>query len=131
MGLVLQSGNFGIDINFNAKKRGLGYSGWATIGNQIDLRFADFVEYLGQDDTTRVVMMYMEGLRVASVNDGRDFLEKARQTVLSKPVVAIKIGRSEAGARAAASHTGSLAGSEKVFDAALNQAGGHQGRHSQ
>lgn len=123
MGLVLQSGNFGIDINFNAKTRGLGYSGWATIGNQIDLRFADFVEYLGQDDATRVVMMYMEGLRVASVNDGRDFLEKARKTTLKKPVAAIKIGRSEAGARAAVSHTGSLAGSEKIFDAALNQAG--------
>ncbi len=123
MGLVLQSGNFGIDINFNAKTRGLGYSGWATIGNQIDLRFADFVEYLGQDDETRVIMLYMEGLRVASVNDGRYFLEKARRTTLSKPIAAIKIGRSEAGARAAVSHTGSLAGSERVFDAALNQAG--------
>ena len=123
MGLVLQSGNFGIDINFNAKSRGLGYSGWATIGNQIDLRFADFVEYLGQDEATRVVMMYMEGLRVSSVNDGRDFVEKARLTTLKKPVTAIKIGRSEAGARAAVSHTGSLAGSEKIFDAALNQAG--------
>ncbi len=123
MGLVLQSGNFGIDINFNAKARGLGYSGWATIGNQIDLRFADFVEYLGQDEATRVVMMYMEGLRVSSEKDGRSFLEKARLTTLEKPVAAIKIGRSEAGARAAVSHTGSLAGSEKVFDAALNQAG--------
>ncbi|MDL2266906.1 acetate--CoA ligase family protein [Desulfovibrio sp. OttesenSCG-928-G15] len=123
MGLVLQSGNFGIDINFNAKTRSLGYSSWCTIGNQIDLRFADFVEYLGQDDATRVVMMYMEGLRVSSVDDGRAFLEKARQTTLKKPVAAIKIGRSEAGARAAVSHTGSLAGSEKVFDAALNQAG--------
>jgi acetyltransferase len=123
MGLVLQSGNFGIDINFNAKTRGLGYSGWATIGNQIDLRFADFIEYFGQDDATRVVMMYMEGLRVSSVDDGRDFLEKARRTTLKKPIAAIKIGRSEAGARAAVSHTGSLAGSEKVFDAALAQAG--------
>lgn len=123
MGLVLQSGNFGIDINFNAKTRGLGYSGWATIGNQIDLRFADFVEYLGEDDDTKVVMMYMEGLRVSSVNDGRDFIQKSRQTVLKKPVTAIKIGRSAAGIRAAASHTGSLAGSEKVFDAALAQAG--------
>ena len=123
MGLVLQSGNFGIDINFNAKTRGLGYSGWATIGNQIDLRFADFIEYLGQDEATRVVMMYMEGLRVSSVDDGRDFLEKARRVTLEKPIAAIKIGRSEAGARAAVSHTGSLAGSEKIFDAALNQAG--------
>ncbi|MBF0529587.1 MAG: acetate--CoA ligase family protein [Deltaproteobacteria bacterium] len=123
MGMVLQSGNFGIDINFNAKSRGLGYSCWATIGNQIDLRFSDFIEYLGQDDETRVILMYMEGLRVSSVDDGRSFLEKARLTSLKKPVAAIKIGRSAAGARAAVSHTGSLAGSEKVFDAALNQAG--------
>lgn len=123
MGLVLQSGNFGIDINFNAKSRGLGYSSWATIGNQIDLRFADFIEYLGKDSATRVVMMYMEGLRVSSVNDGRDFLKQARIVSQEKPIVAVKIGRSEAGARAAVSHTGSLAGSEKVFDAALSQAG--------
>ncbi|NDV19487.1 CoA-binding protein [Pseudodesulfovibrio sp. JC047] len=123
MGLVLQSGNFGIDINFNAKTRGLGYSGWASIGNQADLRFADFVEYLGQDEDTRVVLMYMEGLRVSSVDDGRNFLRKARLTTLQKPVAVIKIGRSKAGARAAASHTGSLAGSENIFDAALNQAG--------
>ncbi|WP_207262011.1 acetate--CoA ligase [Desulfovibrio sp. Huiquan2017] len=123
MGLVLQSGNFGIDINFNAKTRGIGYSAWASIGNQMDLRFADFVEYMGQDDATRVVMMYMEGLRVASVDDGRNFLHNARLATLKKPLSAIKIGRSQAGARAAASHTGSLAGSEKIFDAALNQAG--------
>ncbi len=123
MGLVLQSGNFGIDINFNAKTRGIGYSGWASIGNQADLRFADFVEYLGQDEDTAVVMMYMEGLRVSSVDDGRNFLKNARQASLKKPLAAIKIGRSQAGARAAASHTGSLAGSEKIFDAALHQAG--------
>ncbi len=123
MGLVLQSGNFGIDINFNAKMRKLGYSCWATIGNQSDLRFHDFVEYVGQDEGTKVILLYMEGLRVSSEEDGRRFLEQARQASLNKPVVAIKIGRSEAGVRAAASHTGSLAGSEKVFDAALKQAG--------
>lgn len=123
MGLVLQSGNFGIDINFNAKTRGIGYSGWASIGNQADLRFADFVEYLGQDEDTEVVMMYMEGLRVSSVDDGRNFLKNSRLASLKKPLAAIKIGRSQAGARAAASHTGSLAGSEKIFDAALHQAG--------
>ena len=123
MSLVLQSGNFGIDINFNAKSRNLGYSCWATIGNQIDLRFHDFVEYVAQDDITKVMLLYMEGLRVSSVDDGRNFLEQARRTSLKKPIAAIKIGRSEAGARAAASHTGSLAGSEKIFDAALKQAG--------
>lgn len=123
MGLVLQSGNFGIDINFNAKVRKLGYSCWATIGNQVDLRFHDFVDHMGHDEFTKVLMLYMEGLRIESEEDGRRFLEVARRTSLKKPIAAIKIGRSEAGIRAAVSHTGSLAGSEKVFDAALEQAG--------
>lgn len=123
MSLVLQSGNFGIDINLNAKTRNLGYSCWATIGNQVDIRFHDFVDYLSDDEFTKVILLYMEGLRVDSIEDGRNFLETARQTSLKKPITAIKIGRSEAGARAAASHTGSLAGSEKVFGAALGQAG--------
>jgi acetyltransferase len=123
MSLVLQSGNFGIDLNFNAKARNLGYSCWATIGNQMDLRFHDFVKYVEEDESTKVLLLYMEGLRVESEDDGRKFLEVARKTAAKKPVAAIKIGRSAAGARAAASHTGSQAGSEKIFDAALNQAG--------
>ncbi|MFA7165570.1 MAG: acetate--CoA ligase family protein [Desulfoplanes sp.] len=123
MSLVLQSGNFGIDINFNAKSRNLGYSCWATIGNQMDLRFHDFVEYIESDENTKVLLLYMEGLRVESEDDGRQFIEAAKRTAVKTPIVAIKIGRSAAGARAAASHTGSLAGSEKIFDAALKQAG--------
>jgi acetyltransferase len=123
MSLVLQSGNFGIDINFNAKARNLGYSCWATIGNQMDVRFHDFVEYIETDDATKVLLLYMEGLRVESEEDGRKFIAAAQRTVAKVPIAAIKIGRSAAGARAAASHTGSLAGSEKVFDAALRQAG--------
>jgi len=123
LSLVLQSGNFGIDINFNARQRNLGYSNWATIGNQMDLRFHDFVDYIREDENTKALMLYMEGLRVESEADGRNFLEAARKTTLSTPIAAIKIGKSAAGARAAASHTGSLAGSEIVFNAALNQAG--------
>ncbi len=123
MSLVLQSGNFGIDINFNAKSRNLGYSCWATIGNQMDIRFNDFVSYIGQDENNKVLLLYMEGLRVEDEEDGRKFLKAAQKTSLKTPIAAIKIGRSAAGARAAASHTGSLAGSEKIFDAALEQAG--------
>ena len=123
MSLVLQSGNFGIDLNIGAKQRGMGYSCWATIGNQMDVRFQDFVNYIKEDEATKVLLLYMEGLRVEDERDGRRFLEEARKTCLTKPIAAIKIGRSAAGARAAASHTGSLAGSEKVFDAALRQAG--------
>lgn len=121
--LILQSGNFGIDLNFNAKKRNMGYSCWATIGNQMDVRFNDFVRYIEDDDQTKVLLLYMEGLRVESEEDGRKFLEAAQRTSINRPIAAIKIGRSAAGARAAASHTGSLAGSEKIFDAALAQAG--------
>ncbi|MGE4291986.1 MAG: acetate--CoA ligase family protein [Desulfovibrio sp.] len=123
MSLVLQSGNFGIDINFNAKSRNLGYSCWATIGNQMDIRFHDFVEYVEADENTKVLLLYMEGLRVESEEDGRKFIAAAKKTAAKLPIAAIKIGRSAAGARAAASHTGSLAGSEKIFDAALKQAG--------
>lgn len=123
MSLVLQSGNFGIDLNFNAKARNLGYSCWATIGNQMDMRFHDFVEYIETDEHTKVLLLYMEGLRVESEEDGRKFIEAARKTAAKTPIAAIKIGRSAAGARAAVSHTGSLAGSEEVFDAALRQAG--------
>ncbi|MCK9240369.1 acetate--CoA ligase family protein [Desulfocurvus sp.] len=123
MSLVLQSGNFGIDINFNARARNLGYSCWATIGNQMDVRFHDFVEYIETDEATKVLLLYMEGLRVESEEDGRKFIAAARRAATRVPIAAIKIGRSAAGARAAASHTGSLAGSEKVFDAALRQAG--------
>lgn len=123
MSLVLQSGNFGIDINFNAKQRNLGYSCWCSIGNQLDLRFSDFVSYIADDEETRVLLLYMEGLRKESEADGRNFIEAARRTSLRRPIAAIKIGRSAAGARAAASHTGSLAGSAKVFDSALKQCG--------
>ena len=102
MGLVLQSGNFGIDINFNAKSRGLGYSGWATIGNQIDLRFADFVEYLGQDEATRVVA---EALGVPAkvirssdaVADLRDQRQKAQQQAAQQQLM-MQAGTEAAGA---------------------------------
>ncbi len=123
LSLILQSGNFGIDLNIHVKSRGLGYACWATIGNQLDIRFHDFINYIGTDERTRVLMLYMEGLRVESEKDGRRFLDVARRVSQEKPIVAIKIGRSSAGVRAAASHTGSLAGSEVLFDAALRQSG--------
>lgn len=121
--LVAQSGNFGADINFNLKRRNLGYSIWATIGNQIDLRFHELIEYLKTDDQTRVILAYMEGLRVDSEEDGRRFMAEAKEACLSKPLITIKIGRTSSGARAAVSHTGSLAGSEVITDAAFRQSG--------
>ena len=84
---------------------------------------SDLVKYIETDEATKVLLLYMEGLRVESEEDGRKFIEAAKKTAAKTPIVGIKIGRSAAGARAAVSHTGSLAGSEKVFDAALTQAG--------
>ena len=123
LGLVLQSGNLAIDLNNDTKTRNLGYSQWATIGNQRDLRFHEFIEHIKDDEATKVMMLYMEGLRIDSTADGRKFMEAAKDAIQKKPICALKIGRSQAGARAAASHTGSLAGSETIFDAALKQCG--------
>lgn len=121
--LVLQSGNLAIDLNNETKNRNLGYSKWATIGNQKDLRFHEFVSHIKDDETTRVLMLYMEGLRIESTADGRNFMEAARAAAMNKPICALKIGHSQAGARAAASHTGSLAANDTIFDAALKQSG--------
>lgn len=121
--LVLQSGNLAIDLNNESKKRGLGYSQWATIGNQKDLRFHEFIDHIGDDEATKVLMLYMEGLRIEGIADGRNFLSAAKRTAQHKPICALKIGHSKAGARAAASHTGSLAANDAVFDAALKQSG--------
>jgi len=97
---------------------GLRFSKVVSIGNQSDLTIEDMLEYFAGDDETRVVSFYIEGIKRA-----RDFLRIARQTSRKKPVVVWKSGRTEVGARAAASHTGSMAGSDVVFDAALTQSG--------
>ncbi|MFV0438465.1 MAG: acetate--CoA ligase family protein [Desulfopila sp.] len=121
--LVLQSGNLAIDLNNETKTRKLGYSNWATIGNHKDLRFWEFIQHIKDDANTRVLMLYMEGLRIEGSADGRKFMEAARDAATKMPICALKIGHSQAGARAAASHTGSLAANDKVFDAALKQSG--------
>lgn len=123
LSFLSQSGNFAMDVNHDVKKRKLGYSKWACIGNQIDIRFGEYLDYIKSDSNTKVILFYMEGLFVSSSQDGRDFILKAKQAALQKPLVAIKVGKSAAGARAAASHTGSLSGSEKIFDAAIKQSG--------
>ncbi len=99
-------------------ERGLRFSKVVSIGNQSDLTIEDMMEYFACDPQTRVMAFYVEGIK-----RGREFLEKARQASKKKPVIVWKAGRSEIGARAAASHTGSLAGSGTVIDAALVQGG--------
>ncbi len=89
-----------------------------SIGNKMDIDETDVIGYLGDDDTTDVVVLYVE-----SIVRGREFIETARRVSARKPLVMIKSGRTEVAARAAFSHTRSLAGSDKVADAALKQAG--------
>ena len=101
-----------------ASGAGIGLSRIVTLGNQADVTETDILQLLADDDETRVVAMYLEG-----VEDGRRFVEVARQVSTRKPIVAIKAGYTEAGRRAAASHTGALAGTDSAYRAAFHHAG--------
>jgi acetyl coenzyme A synthetase (ADP forming)-like protein len=101
-----------------ASGAGIGLSRIVTLGNQADLSETDILESLADDDNTRVIAMYLEG-----VDDGRRFVEVARRVSERKPIVSIKVGFTEAGRKAAASHTGALAGTDSAYDAAFHRAG--------
>ena len=100
------------------RERGLRFSKVVSIGNQSDLSAEDLLEYFANDSDTKVIAFYIEGIK-----RGREFLQLAKQTSREKPIIVWKAGRTETGVRAAASHTGSLAGNDAVFDAALKQGG--------
>ena len=120
VGLVCQSGAsaFGPFLS-RAIARGLGYSYIISTGNEADLEVPDFVRYLLDDDDTRVIAVFVEGFK-----DPRKFLEVARLAAeRGKPIVAIKIGRSEPGTRAARSHTAAMTGVDEVYEAAFKQYG--------
>ncbi|MFC1951793.1 acetate--CoA ligase family protein [Chloroflexota bacterium] len=116
--VVAQSGNVIDSVSHYARLRKIGFSKIASVGNGIDVNFVEYLEFLGGDSETEVILLYMEGIK-----DGGKFVEVAREVSKVKPIVAIKVGRSEAGKRAASTHTGSVAGSELIVEAALNQAG--------
>ena len=97
---------------------GIGLSRIVTVGNQADLNETDVLEGLADDDETRVIAMYLEG-----VDGGRRFVDVARSISMHKPILAIKVGYTEAGRKAAASHTGALAGTDSAYRAAFHQAG--------
>jgi acetyltransferase len=101
-----------------ARGQGFGLSRLVSLGNQLDLTEADFLAPTVADPHTRVVAMYLEGIA-----QGRRFIEEARKAALQKPLVAIKVGRSEGGRRAVASHTGALAGRDAAYNAAFRKAG--------
>lgn len=104
-----------IDLIINSK---VGFSHFASLGNEMDVTETDMLEYFAEDDNVKVIAMYIEGI----VN-GQRFMEAARKVSRKKPIVFLKAGKNDAGAKAVSSHTGSLAGSYTAYKAALKQAG--------
>lgn len=124
IGIVSQSGAFGAYAYAMARERGLGLSTWVTTGNEADIQVADCIAWMAKDPQTRVIMAYMEGCQDGDRLKGA--LALARDA--GKPVVVVKVGRTELGAAAAASHTASLAGNDAVFDALFKQYGAWRAR---
>ncbi len=115
---ISQSGALVTAVLDWAKSRQIGFSHFVSLGESADVDFADLIDYLGSDGNTRAVLLYIESIRNA-----RKFLSAARAAARNKPLIVVKAGRAPEGARAAASHTGALAGSDAVFDAAIRRAG--------
>lgn len=118
IGFLSQSGTHGIMTSLVAAANGMHLSRCASFGNAVVLDVSDYVDYLMQDDETEIIGMYVEGAR-----DGRRFFETLREACRRKPVVVWKGGQTEAGARATASHTGSLAAPQAIWDGMMRQVG--------
>jgi len=116
--LLSQSGNMGHRIMHNGMRLGVGFSKSISTGNEADLHLEDYLEYLAQDENTKVITAYIEGLR-----EGRRFLRLAKEIATRKPIVVVKAGGTKESARAVRSHTATLAGSDAVYTAAFRQAG--------
>ncbi len=117
--LVSQSGGILGSLLARASARGIGLAKMISTSNEVDLELADFIDWLVDDEATKVIALYVE-----TVRDTEKFRAAAlRARLAGKPIVAFKIGRSEAGAKAAISHTGALAGSDRMYDALFKQTG--------
>jgi acyl-CoA synthetase (NDP forming) len=116
--LVSQSGNSSQSVLNHGLEMGLGFSKFISSGNEADLHLEDYLEYLEQDEKTSVILGYVEGIR-----EGRRFLSLARRITKKKPIVIMKAGRTDVGAKAARSHSAALAGSDEALDAAFKQCG--------
>lgn len=117
--VISQSGSVALEVPTFLAKNQLGYSKTIALGNKSDVDEADLVSMLAEDDQTNVITLYTEGMR-----DGRRLMDAIKKASRKKPVLVLKGGKSEAGKRAVLAHTGSLAGSNKVFEAAVRQSGG-------
>ncbi len=113
-----QSGALGTAVLDWSFKEMVGFSAFVSIGSMLDVDWGDLIDYLGNDPRTQSIVIYME-----SIGNARSFLSAARQVALNKPIIVIKAGRTDAAAKAAASHTGSLTGSDEVLDAAFRRVG--------
>jgi acetyltransferase len=118
LALISQSGSIAAGMVDWAARRGVGFSGIVSIGDQLDVDIADLLDYFVLDGKTRAILLYLE-----AVKDARKFMSAARGAARIKPVVVVKSGRMAQGAKAAATHTGALAGSDAVYDAAFRRAG--------
>ena len=115
---ISQSGALCTSILDWSVKMNVGFSHFVSIGSMADVGFDDLIDYFGQDQETNCIVIYME-----SLSNARKFLSASRAFARLKPIILLKAGKSSAGAKAAMSHTGSLAGNDKVFDAAFKRAG--------
>ncbi len=118
LAFVSQSGGLTTAVLDWAKSRGIGFSHFISLGDAADVDFGDVLDYLASDGGTRAILLYIESITAA-----RKFMSAARAAARNKPVLVVKAGRAPEGARAAASHTGALAGADDVYDAALRRAG--------
>ena len=118
LAFVSQSGAIATAVLDWAAARGIGFSHVVSLGDMADVDFGDLLDYLALDRATRAILLYVE-----SITDARKFMSAGRIAARAKPVIVIKSGRSAAGANAALSHTGALAGSDRVYDAAFRRAG--------
>jgi len=115
---ISQSGALLTSVLDWSRSQNVGFSTFISVGTMLDVGWGDLIDYLGQDDATESIVIYME-----SIGDARSALSAAREVALRKPIIVIKAGRTAAAAHAAASHTGALTGSDEVLDAAFRRSG--------
>ncbi|HLP43271.1 MAG TPA: bifunctional acetate--CoA ligase family protein/GNAT family N-acetyltransferase [Fibrobacteria bacterium] len=118
LAFLSQSGALCTAILDWSRKVGIGFSGFVSTGSMLDVGWGDLIDYFGDDPHTKAILIYME-----TIGDARSFLSAAREVALSKPIIVIKGGRTEEAAKAVSSHTGTLAGSDAVLDAAFRRVG--------
>ena len=118
VGFISQSGALCTAVLDWSFRENVGFSAFVSIGSMLDVNWGDLIYYLGDDPRTNCIVMYME-----TIGDARSFITAAREVAMSKPIIVIKPGRTAAAAKAAASHTGSLTGSDEVLETAFGRCG--------